>query len=78
VASLINTTNYKLWNITNLPYNKTWSVIFSVVGVQFAHSSGQWEASQIAEEIYQAVLSNRKPEHADKVNSTHVSHYREK
>ncbi len=35
--------------------------------------------AQIAEEIYQAVLSNGKPEHADKVHSANlVSHYRKK
>ncbi len=34
---------------------------------------------QIAEEIYQAVLSNRKPENADNVHSAnHVSNYRNK
>jgi hypothetical protein len=42
------------------------------------HPANEKQA-QIAEEIYQAVLSNRKPEHADKVHSANlVSHYRKK
>jgi hypothetical protein len=41
------------------------------------HPANEKQAQE-AKEIYKAVLSNRKPEHADKVNSAHVSHYREK